>query len=64
MSIVTNIDDGDWLSSTVHMVETVMERHGFVDDKLQRELSAPQQNAKRRDWVKALIATLKLQKAA
>lgn len=64
MSIVAGGDDGDWLSSTIRMVETVMVRHGFLDDKPQSQHVVPHStDEKRREWIKTLAAALRLQKS-
>jgi hypothetical protein len=61
------IDEGDWLSNTIRMVEVVMVRHGFIDEKKgQRQAASVPQvvSAKRREWIKSLAAALQRTKAS
>ena len=53
----------DWLSRTMWMVETIMVRHGFVDDNPEIQPPTPQatHDASRR-WIKFLASLLGKQK--
>ncbi|HZQ18059.1 MAG TPA: hypothetical protein VFA90_05005 [Terriglobales bacterium] len=59
-------DEGDWLSNTIRMVDIVMVRHGFIDEKKgQRPAPIPQVvSTKRREWIKTLAAALQWAKAS
>lgn len=53
----------DWLSRTMCIVETVMVRHGFVDDKPEKQMpTSPATHGEARRWIKFLASILRNQK--
>jgi hypothetical protein len=58
-----HINREDWLSRTIDMVETVMVRHGFVDDGLEKQPPSPSAaDRERRQWIKLLASLFGKQK--
>jgi hypothetical protein len=54
-----HINREDWLSRTIEMVETVMVRHGFVDDTVEKQLPTPPvADREHRRWIKLLASLL------
>ena len=52
----------DWLSLTIRMVETVMVRHGWVDEVKGPDPSLCTVENNKREWVRVLASALRMQK--
>lgn len=62
MSIVAGDDEGNWLSNTIQMVETVMVQHGFVNDRSEKAAIPGSRTPKQRKRLRSLAAASRLVK--